>query len=318
MYRNLVAAPAYLALAFCTAALLIPAHADTPGAASLAYKFTPGEVLRYQMTMDIKGGSSISQMTSRISMLVTATVESVDAKTGDATLSVGESGLKSTTTLNGRPFSMPGAEASSATQAARTVTVSPLGAPVLVAADAQANDGSDAPDADKPPPASANGSMETSSIMPGTGGFDDSGLGLGGPFPNHPIQVGDVWRFASGFGAFATGREYQKESLVALSRSGGHTVANLGDQFSMTATPKAPGTIEETTHSTGIGSEQFDVTSGTLLASAVTVTIMSKDPPRAGSRSDSGSKDAFKTSMVTTTQMRLIQQTMPQSSGQTR
>ena len=150
------------------------------GTVTLRYKFTPGQVLKYRMTMNMNmatgaAGRSFNTTTTGGGDM-TYTVQSVDAS-GNATVLVQATSFDMATKLNGQTIAMP-ASATDALKKGYTVVLSPTGKMVSMS-----GLGTQA------------GGMDINQLM------NSSGLGGLSQLPDQPVKVGDVWRASSSLGA---------------------------------------------------------------------------------------------------------------------
>lgn len=161
--------------------------AATPQAVTLRYKWTPGEVRRYQMTMDSnmamtmsgqgsRAPGSLPAMATHMVMAYDLAVQSVNPADGSATLT--EHITQMTGTLNGSP--LPGMNAAAdAYKSGFTIVMSPAGKVLSMQMPPSV--------AGKMPPG-----MDFSKM------FDT----VPGLLPLVPVQVGDTWQSNAGMHMF--------------------------------------------------------------------------------------------------------------------
>ncbi len=260
MYCRYARSASFLA-AFSTVALFIPAHAAAPSAILLKYKYSPGEVLKFQVAENIDSqvtvGTRTTPVTSHTVSELTQTVKSVDPTTGNATLQV-QFG-RPTMTLDGKVVNLPLAPATAANGV--TMVVTPAGNPKSV-----------------------TGGIGASSVFMGSGstppGILSGSFGQLSVFPSHTVRIGDAWRSSSAV-AQAGLQLFAKQTLVSVDTKGVDSVATIDSRYSIDMTPKAPGGGMAVS---GTGRELFDVGTGTLESSSMTMVmvIKSQAPYRAG------------------------------------
>lgn len=265
--------PLLSATALLTALLPLAAQAQTAapapasGAVTLRYKFTPGEVLRYKMTMDMATAMSglpgttpppTTPMKTHMEMVYRQTVMDVRASDGAATLAGKYESLS--TTMNGSP--MPGNPMLNAMKGSFTTVMSPTGKMLSFKV----------------------GDRATSPGVPGMS-MPKMGENMPSYLPDGPVKVGDTWdtvvdlsrMMAAGS---APGMQVAFHStLTGLDASGGTTVASISQtqqaKMDFKSPASSPTAFSMTGDVAGTGTTRFDVDAGAIASMDMTMTTHS-------------------------------------------
>ena len=258
-----------------TAPTAVPATAAPAATAPLIlrYKFSPGQTLRYKLTVDSTGTLRMATGTTmplkqHMEMTMRQSVTDVRASDGAATLSLGLEAVSGT--MNGQ--ALPPQATQAMQKDLGTMVLSPTGK--VLSFQAQAPQGGLA--------------------MPG---MDMKSMAQGRTvFPDGPVKVGDTWK--SAITSEAVGMTMHTVSrLKSLDTSGGGSVAAIGQgisgTFDMTppvpkAAPGDPAAPTTTITGTMTGSDtlKFDAAAGAVdgetSAMQMLLTIANHPPAAAG------------------------------------
>ncbi len=260
MPSHIISIPVVVLLALLPAAVPAQTAPAAPRAVLLKFKYTPGEVQRYQYTTDTSSAGGYTSFSSNVPMVthmtavLTETVQSVNPATGNATIHLAFGQPTMTMTANGAtmPISVPANSLGGG-----TMVVSPIGARISMKLDGTTGAA--------PTGTAFTGVAPTGAELPNTVSSGGT-MGQFSPFPEHPVSVGDVWRGVISFGSAVGGEMYTKQSLLGVSSNGGHSVADIALRYSMdmNLSRTAGDGLRITGTETGTGREQFDVTDGSV------------------------------------------------------
>jgi hypothetical protein len=246
-----------------TALPTTPAAPTVPAgpAVTLRYKFTPGQILRYQMVMDTDGhiqmgeaGGTDIPLKDHMVIVERQTVKSVRPTDGAATL---ESHVESVTgTANGQP--LPPAATSQMQNQTTTMVLTPTGK-VL--------------------------SMQMPGGMPMAGMGNITQSGTEAALPLAPVHVGDTWNSAASVGGIGTTVD-MASTLTGLDTAGGGALATIAEtihgKFQMSP-PGLPVAMTAQGTMNGTGTLHFDNVAGAVQDQTSTMTMdMTMTPPAAG------------------------------------
>jgi len=243
-----------------TADAAVPNPATSAPTYSLLMKYHAGDQHRYKMTMDMiinmdtggGTGTQIPAMNSHTETIMLQTVKSVDASTGDATLTTQI--LKMTETMNGKPMTMPGGDQ-------------------LTQQMEQPSDSVMAPDGKiismKLPDA------EQKQISPMLGNNFMSGMQGVNFLPDAPVAIGHVWRCPMSFPQL--GMDFNMDcKLKSVDATKDGNVANVGvnidgDLGDIAKAMKLPVNMKGTV--IGNGTQKFNIDQGLLDGSAMSMEV---------------------------------------------
>ncbi len=221
-----------------------PSTASAP--VTIRYKFTQGQVLTYNMSMDMAtaAGGMMSPIHTNSTSVMTETVQSV-APDGSATVTMSSSDTKMT--MNGKAFDLP--DKLKNLMPSMSLLIGPTGKILSM-------------------------SLGNGAPVPtgGTGLGDTSALGEMAVLPDQAVKVGDIWR-SSSTGPYGMSQFY-KMALIGLQQAGGSNIAQT--HFKMFGETKPGGakisTMKMDLEQSGSGETDFDIDAGNVKSSTNTVT----------------------------------------------
>lgn len=267
--RSTFSIPLIATLMGCCAPLLAAAPAAPgapapPKAVVLRYKFVPGDVQRYRMTMDMHmtmtgstlatGTFPLPPMEMHTETVMARTVEAVNPVNGNATVGIHVESV--TGDVNGKP--VPQTPSTGATD--QTVTITPSGKMTM-----------------ETMPDGAGGRAGSSNM---SGLREMNRLMAIGVFPEGPIGIGRSW---SATGSMGDGTKLTSTmKLHSVSNENGHQIAKLGfrqkGKMSFSYGGNAPASQHAFSMSmssliAAYGSQNFDIDAGALRAVTTILTM---------------------------------------------
>jgi hypothetical protein len=215
---------------------------NSANSVSLRYKFIPGNVYRYKVSIAFElktpGDGQTSLTTSTVTGSFENTVKSVDSN-GDATLSGQMHDVTDTVAINGQQVQLPQSVVDNL-ELTSTEVLSPLGKIISISQASPSSGGA-------------------SSMMGPSTMFAYATL------PDHPVKINDTWRTPVVFPTMPDPM-YVKLALIGLDTSSGSTVASLAAKIFLQTTtkPAAGGGRIVYMNMTGSGSEKFDIDRGMI------------------------------------------------------
>lgn len=266
--------------------LTVPA----PRPVALRFKFISGETRRYKtnltmtsITMTGQSGTGIP-MNTIVDIIMRQTVKSVRPSDGAATLSTQIETIQ--TSMNGKPFAMPAAQAAKMNLPTTTVIL-PTGKVLEIESPAL--------------PAGGLPSMDLGSAMKASVAF-----------PDLPVKTGDQWNGILTAGGM---KMLYASTLAGLEMVSGRQLATINQTLSgdINMTPAKNMPVAMTGKITGGGSQVFDTTAGALVSQKMEMNMdfLMKIMPPAGAANPAGMPPSMKMTMKQVVTMERIDDAAP-------